>query len=83
MTSITCTGFALGFAMLTCEIPATVPRAVCPPVRTWSQGFQNQIAAEIEAAPDSALAQVAVQSIGDRDIARACASAKRKKKPQK
>ncbi len=28
MTAITCTGFALGFAMLTCEIPPTVPPAV-------------------------------------------------------
>jgi hypothetical protein len=32
--------------------------------------FQSQIAAEIEAAPNSALAQVAIQSIGDRDVAR-------------
>lgn len=83
MTAITCTGFALGFAMLTCEIPPTTPPAVCPPVRTWTQEFQNQIAAEIEAAPNSALAQVAVQSIGDRDVARACAAAKRKKKPSR
>ncbi len=80
MTAITCTGFALGFAMLTCEMPSTVAPAVCPPVRTWTQGFQNQVAAEIEAAPNSALAQVAIQSIGDRDIARACTAAKRKKK---
>jgi len=80
MTAITCTGFALGFAMLTCEVLPTAPPAVCPPVRTWTQTFQNQVAAEIEAAPNSALAQVAIQSIGDRDIARACAAAKRKKK---
>ncbi len=51
--------------------PPTVPPAVCPPVRTWTQTFQNQVAAEIEAAPNSALAQVAIQSIGDRDVARA------------
>jgi hypothetical protein len=81
MTTITCTGIALGFAMLTCEVPSTVPPAVCPPVRTWTQEFQNRVAAEIEAAPNSALSQVAIQSIGDRDVARACAAAKRKKKP--
>jgi hypothetical protein len=53
-----------------------VPAVVCPPVRTWSKDFQKQVAAELRAAPMSALAKVAVQSIGYRDIARACRAKK-------
>jgi hypothetical protein len=34
------------------------------------------VAAELKAAPSSALAQVAIQSIGDRDVARACPKTK-------
>lgn len=77
--TMTCTGFALGFAMLTCVNNTPPAPVVCPPVRTWSREFQKQVAAEMRAAPNSALAQVAVQSIGDRDVARACAKAKTSK----
>jgi hypothetical protein len=73
-----CSGLIFGafiqFANLTCT--TDVPPFVCPPVRMWTKQFQKQIAAEIRAAPNSALAQVAVQSIGDRDVARACAKSK-------
>lgn len=68
-----CTGFAFIFVQLTCSDPAPPP-VVCPPVRTWSRKFQKQVAAELRAAPGSALAKVAVQTIGDRDVARACAA---------
>jgi len=68
-----CTGFAFIFVQLTCTDPASPP-VVCPPVRTWSRAFQKQVAAELRAAPNSALAKVAVQAIGDRDVARACAA---------
>lgn len=74
-----CTGFAFIIVQLTCQDPAPPPPSViCPPVRSWSRAFQKQVAAELRAAPDSALAKVAVQSIGDRDVARACAERKRK-----
>lgn len=73
MTTITCTGFAFFIAQLTCEMAVPPPAVVCPPVRVWSRDFQKQVVAEMRAAPSSALAKVAVQAIGDRDIARACA----------
>lgn len=79
MTTITCTGIAFFVAQLTCTIPDRPPAVVCPPVRTWSRDFQSRIADEMAAAPNSALAKVAIQAIGDRDVARACARAKRKK----
>jgi hypothetical protein len=60
------------YAQLTCVMPT--PAVVCPPVRTWSREFQRQVAAELKAAPGSALAKVALQAIGDRDVARACAA---------
>lgn len=67
-----------GLLVMVCHLETAPPAVVCPPVRTWSAPFQRQVAAELRAAPNSALAQVAVQAIGDRDIARACAkSAKR------
>jgi hypothetical protein len=66
-----CTGFAFIIVQLTCSDPAPPP-VVCPPVRIWSREFQKQVAAELRAAPGSALAKVAVHSIGDRDVARAC-----------
>lgn len=69
-----CTGFAFIIVQLTCTDPA--PPVVCPPVRTWTREFQKQIATELRGAPNSALAKVAVQSIGDRDVARACRAAK-------
>jgi hypothetical protein len=50
------------------------PAVVCPPLRTWSREFQQKVAAELKAAPKSALATVATLAIGDRDIARACAA---------
>jgi hypothetical protein len=70
--TFTCTGWVLLYAQLTCVMPAQVPAVVCPPVRMWSKEFQKQVAAELRAAPTTALAKVAVQSIGDRDVARAC-----------
>jgi hypothetical protein len=71
--TFTCTGWVILYAQLTCVMPEPpTPAVVCPPVRTWSKDFQKQVAAELRAAPDTALAKVAVQSIGDRDIARAC-----------
>lgn len=79
MSTITCTGFAFIFAQLTCTVPDTPPPAVvCPPVRTWSRDFQHQIADELRAAPNSALAKVAIQTIGDRDVARACQRTRRR-----
>lgn len=73
MSTITCTGFAFFVLSMTCEVPAPPPPAVvCPPVRQWSREFQKQVAGELRAAPNSALAKVATQSIGDRDVARAC-----------
>lgn len=70
-----CTGFAFIIVHLTCTDPAPpAPAVVCPPVRQWSKDFQKQVAAELRAAPSSALAKVAVQAIGDRDVARACAA---------
>jgi hypothetical protein len=77
MSTITCTGIAFIFASLNCTVPDQPPAVVCPPVRTWSKPFQAQVAAELRAAPKSALATVAVQAIGDRDVARACAKSKR------
>jgi hypothetical protein len=35
--------------------PDPAPAVVCPPVRAWSKSFQKQIAAEMRAAPNSAL----------------------------
>lgn len=67
-----CTGWVFIYAQLTCTGAAPAPAVICPPVRTWSREFQRQVAQEMRAAPGSALAKVAVQSIGDRDIARAC-----------
>jgi len=74
--SMTCTGFAFIFLEMTC-VTTDAPPVVCPPVRTWAPAFQKQVAAEMRAAPQSALAQVAIQAIGDRDVARACAKGKR------
>lgn len=77
--TFTCTGWVFIVAQLTCEMPAPPPPAVvCPPVRAWTKEFQRQVAAEMRTAPNSALAQVAVQSIGDRDVARACKALKKK-----
>lgn len=73
--SMTCLGFLVFFS---CQMPTAAPAVVCPPIRTWTREFQKQVAAEMRAAPKSALAQVAVQSIGDRDVARACAAQQRK-----
>lgn len=67
-----CTGIAFIIVQVTCTDP-TPPPAICPPVRTWTKEFQKQVATELKAAPNSALAKVAIQSIGDRDVARACA----------
>jgi hypothetical protein len=77
VTTFTCTGWVLIYAQLTCVTPDPAPAVVCPPVRAWSKSFQKQVAAEMRAAPNGALAKVAVQAIGDRDIARACASTKK------
>lgn len=73
-----CTGFAFLMVNVTCKDVSPPPVAVCPPVRAWSPAFQKKVAQEMRAAPNSALTQVAIQAIGDRDVARACANAKRK-----
>jgi hypothetical protein len=73
-----CIGIALVIGWLHCEDPPPPPpppAVVCPSVRAWSKDFQKKVAAELRAVPKSALAEVATQSIGDRDIARACATA--------
>ena len=75
MTTFECTGWVFLYAQLSCTMPPPpAPVVVCPPVRTWSREFQRKVAAELKAAPGSALARVAVQAIGDRDVARACAA---------
>lgn len=76
-----CTGLAFLFVNVTCkEIDAPPPpAAVCPPVRAWSREFQRQAAAELRAGKSPALAEIARQAIGDRDVARACAAAKGKR----
>jgi hypothetical protein len=76
--TLNCTGFVFIVAQLTCVDVSPPPAAVCPPVRTWSREFQRQVAAELKATPNSALAHVAIQAIGDRDVARACAGKKEK-----
>jgi len=65
----------IGIGLVYCFIQAAGANAVvCPPVRSWTPQFQRQVAQELRAAPkDSAMARVVMQSIGDRDIARACA----------
>lgn len=65
----------LGILVMICRLETAPPPAVvCPPVRPWSTSFQKRVAAELRAAPpDSALAAVAVEAIGNRDVARACA----------
>ena len=66
-----------GILVMYCQLQAATPPAVvCPPVRPWTAEFQKKVAAELKAAPNSALAQVTVQSIGDRDVARACTKTK-------
>lgn len=76
-----CTGLAFLFVSVTCTdiSPPAPPAAVCPPVRAWSREFQRQVAAEMRAGSSPALAEVARQAIGDRDVARACAAARRGK----
>ncbi len=70
---IKCTGFAFIVANLTCTMPdPPAPRVVCPPLRTWSVDFQRQLADEVARAPNSAMAKVVTQTIGDRDAIRAC-----------
>ncbi len=77
--TLNCTGFAFFIVQVTCVDVSAPPAVVCPPVRTWSREFQRQVAAEVRASPNSALAQVAIQAIGDRDVARACAGKKEKR----
>lgn len=76
-----CTGLAFLFVNVTCKevSPPAAPAAVCPPVRAWSKPFQKRVAAEMRAGSSPALAEVARQAIGDRDVARACAAARRGK----
>lgn len=75
-----CVGIALIFVDVTCtEVSAPPPAAVCPPVREWSREFQKKAADEMRAAPNSVLSQIATQAIGDRDVARKCRAAKRRR----
>ena len=73
-----CVGVAFIVLDMTCtQLAAPPPVAVCPPVRTWSQAFQKQVATEMRAAPNGAMAEVVRQAIGDRDVARACRKTRR------
>lgn len=67
-------GWCVGLIIMRCFTGTSGGAVVeCPPVRTWSPAFQKQLAAELRTAPKgSALARVVVDTIGDRDVARAC-----------
>ncbi len=78
--TFTCTGWVLIYAQLTCVMPEPAPAVICPPVRTWTREFQKAVATEMRASPNSAMAKVVVQSIGDRDVARACRAKRAKSK---
>ena len=77
-TGFTCIGLIVMHCFVTDQSPppqSTV--TVCPPVREWTKEFQAKLAKELKAAPkDSALATAAVQYVGDRKVARACAETK-------
>lgn len=74
---MTLTGTCVGLFVMSCTFTGSVPApSTCPPVRTWSKSFQQQLAREMRAAPDTAMARVVIDSIGDRDVARACRRAK-------
>lgn len=74
---MTLTGTCVGLFMMTCTFTGSAPApSTCTPVRTWSKSFQQQLARELRAAPDSAMARVVIDSIGDRDAARACRRAR-------
>lgn len=83
-----CVGFAFIFMSATCtfEVPETTT-VICPPVREWSKDFQKRMADELRKLPQgTAIGTVVTQSIGDRDLARACAAsvaAKRAKQKAK
>ncbi len=82
MSTITCTGFAFIFAQLTCTIPdPPAPAVICPPVRAWTRDFRDQVAKEMRAAPNSAMARAVTESIGDRAVARACKGAPARRVP--
>jgi hypothetical protein len=71
---MTLTGTCVGLFIMSCNFTGGDSTAVvCPPVRTWSKSFQAQVAQELRAAPNSAMGKVVIDTIGDRDAARACA----------
>lgn len=75
-----CVGVAFIYAQMTCkEVGAPAPAARCAPVVEWSRERQTRLADEINMNPGSELARAAVEYIGQRDIARACRAAKRRK----
>lgn len=68
--------WCVGLIVLRCFVETSAGTAIeCPPLRTWTPAFQKQLAAEIRAAPkNSAMARVVIDTIGDRDVIRACRS---------
>lgn len=72
-----CVGVAFIYAQMTCtEVKAPPPVAVCPPMVEWSPGLQARAADEMAANPGSALAEIAIKAIQQRDILRACKRAR-------
>jgi hypothetical protein len=75
-----CKGFAFFVAQMTCVVISDpAPASSCPPVAAWSRSFQTQVANELQEAPSSALAQVYLQHVQHRRIAKARGSAKRRR----
>lgn len=67
--------WCVGLIVMRCFLDANGNPTVveCPPLRTWTPAFQKQLAAELRAMPkNSATSRVIVETIGDRDIIRAC-----------
>lgn len=71
--------WCVGLIVLRCFVETPGGTAVeCPPLRTWTPAFQKQLAAELRAAPkNSAMSRVVIDTIGDRDVIRACRKGKK------
>ena len=72
--------WCVGLIVMHCFVTAPGAGTVveCPPLRTWTPAFQKQVAAELRAAPkNSAMARIVVDTIGDRDVIRACRRAQK------
>lgn len=70
--------WCVGLIVLRCFVETSGGTVVeCPPLRTWTPAFQKQLAAELRAAPkNSAMSRVVIDTIGDRDVIRACRKGK-------